>query len=810
MLQDLRYALRMLLKNPGFTTVVVATLALGIGANAAIFSVVNGVLLNPLPFPDPDQIVTIHQSKPNFEAGAIPYLNFIDLQRENRTLSSIAISRNTSFTLIGVGEAERVRARMISADYFNVLGVKPVLGRTFIAEDDKQGASPVALLNGAFWRSKFGAAADIVEKNITLDDRSYRVIGVLPETFKLHTGTDVYVPIGAWNEQALQNRGAALGIHGIGRMKPGVSFEQAQADLSRVMADLAVAYPATNKGNGAKLIAMRKQLVGDIQPTLLLLLAAVGFVLLIACVNVSNLMLARSTGRGREFAIRAALGAGQWRLLRQSLCESTLMSLLGGGLGLLLAVWGTKLALATLPTALPRAEEIALDTRVLTFTLAISLLTGILTGLAPALKGTRKHFTETLKEGGRGASPGRVRAQGVFVAIEMALALVLLIGAGLLIRSLNALWQVDPGFRPDNVLTFGITLPPSMRSATASTTRATLRDLNARLAATAGVSAVSLSVGATPMQNEDDLFFWVEGDAKPQSHSDMHMALFYFVEPGYLKAMGIPLKQGRFFTDQDDERAPRVMVIDEALAQQRFGKENPIGRRIHLDDNQAPYEIIGVVGHVKQWGLDADSQESLQAQLYVPFRGVSDNDLQGTTGVSAVVRADKDPGPAFFSSIRQAVQSQSSQNVVANAQTMNEVIADSLAQRRVSMILLGSFATVALLLSSLGIYGVISYFVGQRTHELGIRMALGAKRADILRLVLGHGMKMAIAGVAIGVVAALGLTRLMTKMIFGVSAKDPMTFVVIALLLILVALVACLVPARRATKVDPLVALRYE
>jgi predicted permease len=810
MLQDLRYATRTLLKNPGFTAVVIATLALGIGANVALFSVVNGVLLNPLPFTDPDQIVTIHQSKPNFETGAIPYLNFVDMQRENRTLSSMAISRGDGFTLIGMGEAERVRGRMISADFFNVLGVQPTLGRTFIAADDKQGAAPVALISDPLWKRKFAGAADTVEKNITLDGRSYRVVGVIPETFKLLAGTDVYVPIGAWGSPALQNRGAALGIHGIGRMKPGVSLAQTQADLNRVMADLAVAYPATNKGNSAKLIALREQLVGGVQPILLLLLAAVGFVLLIACVNVSNLMLARSTGRTREFAIRAALGAGQWRLLRQLLCESTLLSLSGGTMGLIIAIWGTKLALSALPAALPRADEVRLDTRVVVFTLGISLLTGILTGLVPALKSTRRRFTETLKEGGRGASAGRVRAQGIFVAIEMALALVLLVGAGLMIRSLNALWKVDPGFRPDNVLTFGLTLPPSMRTASPATTRATLRELNARLSSTSGVSAVSFSDGALPIQNEDDLFFWVDSEPKPQSHSEMHMALIYVVEPGYLKAMGIPLKQGRFFTDQDDERAPRVAVIDEALAQQRFGKESPIGRRINLEDDEGPYEIVGVVGHVKQWGLDSDAQESLQAQLYLPFRGASDNSLNGTTGAGVVVRAEGNPGPTFFSSVRQVVQRQNSQNVVANVQTMNEVIADSLAQRRFSMILLGSFAAVALLLASLGIYGVISYLVGQRTHELGIRMALGAKRTDILRLVLGHGMKMAIAGVAIGLLAAFALTRLMTKMIFGVSATDPATFGIIALMLTLVALLACLVPARRATKVDPLVALRYE
>jgi predicted permease len=813
MLRDFRYGLRTLLRNPGFALVIIATLALGIGANAAFFSVVNGVLLRPLPYSDPDQIVTIHQSKQNFETGAIPYLNFVDMQRENRTFTSMAIYRFASFTLASSQEPERVRARMISADLFNVLGIKPVLGRTFTADDDKKGSELVALISASLWNRKFNSTADIINRSITLDDRSYRVVGVIPASFNFFSGSpDVYVAIGAWNSPALQNRGAALGIHGVGRLKPGVTFDQAQTDLDRVMRDLAVAYPATNKDNGAKLLALRTQVVGNVQPILLMLLAAVGLVLLIACANVSNLMLARSTSKTREFAIRAALGASRWRLLRQSLVESTLLSLAGGTAGLVIAAWGTEAALKALPTALPRAAEVKLDFRVLLFTLGISLLTGVLAGLAPALKTSQGRANETLKEGGRGSGV-RGRGQGLLVALEMALALVLLIGAGLLIRSLNALWNVDPGFAPDNVLTFGVTLPPEMRSANADTSRAAVRELSNKLSNTPGVGAASLSFAAMPLVGEDDSFFWVEGEPKPTSNSQMHMALFYVVEPGYLSAMGMKLLRGRFFTDQDDERSARVVVIDEMLARQRFGSQDPIGRRINLEDDQGFYEIVGVVGHVKQWGLDTDQTQSLQAQLYLPFRGLPDSEVEGTGGAGVVVRANTgsaDITPAFVSSIRQAVKSHNSQNVVSNAQTMNEVIAGSLAQRRFSMTLLGSFAAVALLLASLGIYGVVSYLVGQRTHEIGIRVALGAKRSDILRLVLGHGMRMTLLGVAIGLLAAFGLTRLMTTMLFGVSATDPLTYGLIALLLIAVALVACYVPARRATKVDPLVALRYE
>ncbi|HET9525841.1 MAG TPA: ABC transporter permease [Pyrinomonadaceae bacterium] len=807
MFHDMRYALRMLLKKPGFTIVVVLTLALGIGANAAIFSVVKGVLLNPLPFPDPEQLVTFHQSKPNFETGAIPYLNFVDLQRENQTFAAMAISRGAGFTLIGAGEAERVTARMVSADFFTVYGIKPALGRNFTAEDDRRGADPVTIISERLWARKFNSATDLVDKNITLDDRSYRVVGILPGSFKASV-SDVFVPIGAWTNPALQNRGAALGIHGVGRLKPGVSAEQAQADLNRVMGTLAEMYPGFNKGHGSRVIQMKERLVGNVQPVLLMLFAAVGLVLLIACVNVSNLMLARATGRTREFAIRAALGAGRWRLLRQSLIESTMLALVGGAGGLVIAAWGTTAAIKALPTALPRAEEITLDLRVLLFAIGISLLTGILSGLAPAFKTSQSRFNETLKESGRGASITRARAQGAFVVAEMAMALVLLIGAGLLIRSLNALWSVDPGFKPDNVMTFDVTFPPSMRSATADASRAYMRDLSNRLNETPGVAAASLSAAALPIVGEDDRYYWVDGQPKPANGNEMHMALFYVVEPGYLPAMGIQLKKGRFFTDQDDERSTRVMVVDETLAQQRFGREDPIGKRLHLDDD-GPYEIVGVVGHVKQWGLDRDDRE-LQAQMYVPFRAAPDAQVEGAGGMGVVLRADSDISPSFITSVREVVQQQNNQNVISNTQTMNEAIADSLSQRRFAMIVLGAFAAAALLLASLGIYGVISYLVGQRAHELGIRVALGASRRQIFTLVLGHGLKMTLAGVALGLVAAFGLTRLIRTMLFGVGATDPATFAIIAVLLTLMALLACYLPARRATKVDPLVALRSE
>ncbi|MGH9956281.1 MAG: ABC transporter permease, partial [Pyrinomonadaceae bacterium] len=677
MFQDLRLGLRRLLKSPGFTAIVVLTLGLGIGANVALFSVVNGVLLNPLPFPQPEQLVTLSQSKPNFEFGSMPYPNFLDLKKEQQTFSALAISRGFGFSLVGAGEPERVNARLVTDEFFSVLDVKPVLGRTFVAGEDLPGSIPVAVISANLWERKFSAATDIVGKGITLDDKTYSIIGVLSGNFSLFRTTDVFVPIGQWESPALKSRTAALGLQGIGRLKPGVSIEQGSADLNRVMRNLADAYPETNRGNGARIAPLKERVVGDIGPLLWMLLGAVGFVLLIACVNVSNLMLARSTGRTREFAIRAALGAGKWRMFRQSLTESVVLALAGGGLGLLVASWGTHAAIAVLPTTLPRASEVALDFRVLIFALAISLFAGILSGVAPALKASRGRLSETLKEGARGSST-RGRAQGVLVAVEMALAVVLLIGAGLMIRSLAALWNVDPGFRPDNMLTFGISLSPSMRTATPEAVSAELRQLSDQLSATPGIQAVSFSGGAVPLVAEDDLFFWIEGQPKPASLSEMNMALVYRVEPGYLKAMGIPLKQGRFFTEQDDERSQRVAVIDEVFARKHFGDTNPIGRRIFQGDE--PQQIIGVVGHVKQWSIDSNESQSLQAQLYEPLR----QNLQGWSGVGVVARYEEG-APMPFEAIRRVVQNHNKQNVITKPQTMNEVIADSLADRRFSM-----------------------------------------------------------------------------------------------------------------------------
>lgn len=815
-LQDLKYSIRMLMKAPAFTAIAVLTLALAIGANTALFSVVNGVLLNPLPYPQPDQLVTLHESKPNFQTGSVSYPNFLDWQKDNHTLSAMAVSRGNSFSLTGLGAAEQVPAEFVTSEFFPILGVQPVAGRTFMPSDDHIGAAPVALISAGFWKRKLGSAPDVLGKGLTLDGKIYTVVGVIPSNLNLSldsfTPSDVYVPVVQWSNNLLFDRGAGLGFHGIGRLKPGITINQARADLSGVMQNLAAAYPEVDKGIGATLIPFKQRLVGGVQSFLLVLFCAVGFVLLIACANIANLLLARSTGRAREFAVRAALGAGKSRLIRQTLTESILLGILGGTLGLLLASWGMRAALGSLPATLPRAAEIGIDLRVLLFTAAIALLAGILFGIVPALKISRTNLHDTLKEGGRGSSGTRHRAHGVLVVVEMALALVLLIGAGLMLRSLVQLWNVDPGFNPRNVSTFGFSLSPAALQTSPASIRAAFRSAEAAIASTPGVQSVSLSWGAFPMSGDDEWLFWREGQPKPTTRNEMNWVLDYVVDPDYLKVMEIPVRSGRFFTAQDNEHSAPVVVVDDVFARQYFANDNPIGKSLFLEIGAGNIhaEIIGVVGHVKQWGLDTDDTESLRAQLYFPFMQLPDQLMAlAPTGLSAAVRS-RGPAPGLFDSIRHSVQQLNGEQVVYGAQTMEEVIAGTTASQRFSAILLASFAIVALLLSCIGIYGVISYLVGQRIHEIGVRIALGAQQRDILNLVLGQAFKMVLLGVTIGLAAAFALTRLMASLLYGVSSTDSLTFAAVAVLLVAVALVACYIPARRAMRVDPLVALRYE
>jgi len=810
LLQDLRYGFRGLAKAPGFTAVAVLTLALGIGADTALFSVVNGVLLNPLAYPDPGRLVAIYGSTPGVSYGPITYLNFIDWQRDAQSFSSMAMYRNQDYNFTGAAEGERLGGFMISAGFFSVLGVNPVIGRTFLPADDQLGAAAVVVLGGGFWKRQFGSSPDIVGKSVVLNGISYTVIGVIPSAFSFYGQVrDVYTPLGQWNDPSFRDRRIDMSAHAVGRLKPGVSLPQAQADMDGVARNLAAAFPEADKDAGITLVPMRDDIVGNVRPFLLVLLGAVGFLLLIACANVANLLLARSLRRSREFAIRAAMGASRTRVIRQLLTESVLLAGLGGALGLLLASWGTRVVLNVLPGTLPRASEVSLDSRVLFFTLAVSLFAGIFFGLAPALKTARVNLQEVLKESGRGSSAARHRLQGIFVASEVGLALMLLIGAGLMLRSLAALWRVNPGFNPSHAVTFTLSFP-NAAAATSAETRARLRRFDEKMRAIPGVQAVSVTLGSRPMIHDSSLPFWIEGQPKPATMQEMHQAMFYLVEAGFQQAMGVTLERGRFVTPQDNEHAPVAIVIDDVFARTYFPHQNPIGKRVNLALFNVQGQIVGVVGHVKQWGLDADPKAAIEAQFEYPFMQLPEKLMPLVAeSVAVVLRVHGDPA-AVMGPVRRAVREIDPRDVVYNVETMDEVVSRSFAARRFSMMLLGLFGGLALLLACVGIYGVISYLVGQRTHEIGVRMALGAHGGDVLKLVVGQGCRLTAAGLGVGIAGALGLTRFLSSLLFGVKPADALTFAAASAILAAVALLASYVPARRATKVNPIEALRYE
>jgi predicted permease len=810
LLQDLRYGARTLRKSPGFAAVAILTLALGIGVNTALFSVVNGVLLNPLPYPQPNQVVGLWWDRSPGQHSSIPYLNFLDWQKENTAFSSVGAYLQDNMIVTGAGEPERVNGVRISASFFDLLGVKPLLGRSFRSEEDQVGAGPVVLISDGFWSRKFGSSPGVLGKSITLDGRSCTIVGVVPEKSPIYTTADVFTPLGQYNEEPFRDRRASLGTVGIARMKPGVTLAQARADMDSVARNLAAEYPDANKGTGIFVNPLKDDIVGDIAPTLFILLGAVGFVLLIACANVANLLLARSAARAREFAIRVALGATRRRIMRQLLTESILLASAGGALGLLFAAWATKAALAVIPQTLPRTDEIGLDGRVLLFTLAISILVGVAFGVVPALKTSLPDLHESLKEGGRGSSGTRLRTQNIFVAVEMALAVVLLAGAGLMVRSLVGLANVNPGFDPQHVMEFGVS-PSAVRVTTPAHIRETYREITARFEDVPGIAAASPLVGALPLSGDSLVGFWITGQPKPSSAKEMTRAQWYAAAPDYLKAMGIPLQRGRFLSALDTETAPFVVVVDDGFARANFPGENPIGKRLNIaiiDVEGA--EIVGVVGHVKHAGLGATGILDQRGQIYFAISQLPDRVLPLVgRACTFVVRAAGTP-QAVSEALRTASQQFDSRQVLYEFQPMTKVVSDSIAAQRFTMILLGVFASLALVLSAVGIFGVISYVTAQRTQEIGIRVALGAQRSDVLRLVLGHGMRVVLLGVAIGLAAALGLTRVMASQLYGVSAKDPLTFAGVAALLTLVALAACYIPARRAMRVDPMIALRYE
>jgi predicted permease len=812
LLQDLRFGMRMLTKNAGFTVVAAVTLALGIGANTAIFSIVNGVLLNPLPYHEPDRLVALYSRNASFDRYSISYPNFLDWVRENHSFSALAAYVQDDFNLTGKGEPERVRGERISASFFPLLGVKPVIGRSFSPEEDQVGAAPIVLISGGFWKRKFGSSPKILGTRLTLNGTGYSIVGVIPSHFyyngnNFQTNSDVYIPIGQWSEPTFRDRKVSMGMDAVGRLKSGVTFEQAKADMDTLGRHLAEEYPEADNGTGITLVPLKANAVGDVQPHLLLLLGAVGFVLLIACVNVANLSLARSTGRTREFAIRIALGAGRRRVVRQLLTESVMLAIAGGGMGLLVAYWGLEVGLKLLPEALPRVQEVRLNGPVLFFTLASSILAGILFGLAPALKTSAPNVQGTLKEGGRGSSAGRNRIQSVFVVVEMVLAVVLLAGTGLMIRSLARLWSVDPGFDPHHVLAFRSSFP-AIKSPDAM--RAMMREMHDKLAAIPGLQTASLTLSAMPMRGDSEVPFWLEGQPKPPSDSQMKMTLFYLVQPDYLTVMRIPLERGRFLTLADNEHSPLVTVIDDRFAKLYFPGQNPVGRRVNFDILNTTAEIVGIVGHVKQWGLDESMGPPVLAQCYFPPSQVPDKFMPLlSSGIAAVVRAQGSPVP-LVGPIRRTFERINSQAVIYDTETMDGIISDSLSTQRFSMILMAVFGGLALVMASIGIYGVISYVTSQRAHEIGIRMALGAQRGDILRMVVDQGLKLTLIGVGIGIIGALALMRFLTSLLYEVKPTDPLTFGAVSLILIDVAIASCYIPARRAAKLDPTVALRYE
>lgn len=741
----------------------------------------------------------------------------------NRSFSALAAYRPTGFSLTGSGEPQHLRGEMISSGLFEILGVNPVIGRTFTKEEDRRGVNPTAMISEELWRHKFGAAPDIIGKRLTLDGIGRTVIGVVPSNFRLRVGNfqdgtmnDVYTPVGEYNEPGFYaDRAVGWGLRAIGRLKSGVTFEQARSDMDRVSRQLAALYPAVDNNERAKLFPLKEEMVGDMRPTLLVLLGAVAFVLLISCANVANLLLARSTSRQREFAIRIAMGAGRMRIIRQLLTESILLGLIGGVFGLMLASFGTAAAIAAVPRALPRAEEIRLDPRVLLFTFTISLIAGIMFGLTPALKTMRANVGGALKESGRSIAGRRSHAQSILVVLEVALALVLLVGAGLMIRTLFQLWDVNPGFNPRNLTTFSVASPSSLAKENPVAIRAFLRQIHNQLVSTPQVESASLNWASSPMSNDSDWYFWFTDRPRPAHLTDLAMALVYVVEPDYLKALQIPLVRGRFLQDSDNEHSAAVTVIDQKLAEKYYRGQDPIGHYLDLNsdltspDRRPPARIVGVVGHVNQWGLDSDISRPLQSQLYLPISQMAEENFRGMArGLEAYVRG-RGVAPSF-DVLRKRLLKLNGGLLAFEGQSMDEVLAESIAGKRFSMTLLTVFAGLALILASIGIYGVLSYLVGQRTQEIGVRVALGASRFAVLSTILADGARLTLIGIGIGVLAASGLTRLMSDLLFGVKPTDPLTFSLVALTLCAIALLACYVPGRRAMSIDPVVALREE
>ncbi|HJQ25168.1 MAG TPA: ABC transporter permease [Blastocatellia bacterium] len=798
LLQDLRYGARMLLKAPSFTVVAIITLALGVGANAAIFSVVNAVLLRPLPYAEPDRLMIIRETKlPQFPEFSCSPGNFLDWQKQNTVFERMVAIGTGSFNLIEGSEPERLLGMRVSDGFLETLGVQPALGRDFLTEENQPGHNFVVILSHGLWQRRFGGDSNVLNRAITLNGQSYTVVGVMPASFRYGGRViDLWTPIAFTAQQAQQHGSHYLQV--IARLKPGATQEQAHAEMIAIAARLAEQYPDANAGWSVFVMPLLQYAVRSIKLALLVLLGAVGFVLLIACANVANLLLARAASRQKEVAIRTAMGASRWRIVRQLLTESLLLSLVGGAVGLLLAVWGKDLLLALAPEDLPRVSEASLDRWVIIFTAGITLLTGLSFGLVPALQASRPNLNETLKDAGRGSTAGGRRhlIRSSLVVLEVATALVLLVGAGLLIKSFMRLQNVDPGFNPNNALMVKIGLP--QKKYTPEQGGAFYKQLIEKVAALPGVESVGAAC-VLPLDDDFVLGFDIQG-RPPYAPGDEPSTNYYSVTPDYFKAMGIPLLHGRLFNDRDTKDAPHVAIINETMARKYFPDEDPIGKRINVTMGPTLYrEIVGIVGDVKQYGLDGNTPP----ETYEPYL------QQPMSFMSLVVRSNSDP-TGLSAAIRGEVLSIDKEQPVSSIHPLTELVASSMAQQRFAMLLLSVFAAVAMLLALVGIYGVMSYSVTQRVHEIGIRMALGASSGDVLRLVVGHGLRLTLLGIVAGVGAAYGLTRLMSTLLFAVSATDLTTFILFSAALAVVALAACLVPARRATRVDPMIALRYE
>ncbi len=809
MFQDLRFGLRMLLKKPGFTLIAGLTMTLGIGANTAIFSVVNAVLLNPLPFAEPEHLIRIYghflaTSQDNMSAS-VP--EFTDYREQTRSFEQIAGYDDFSANLTPTdGDPERVEALAVTPELFSVLKVTPQAGRVFLSEEAQDGHDDVVLISNELWRRRFGADPNVVGRKVIVNGLNNTVIGIMPEGFAFPRRTELWKPLWFPAEQYDQQRRGSRGLEVIGRLKQNVSLRAAQAEMDNLAAQLTQQYPRNYESRGWSIgvVPLLEDYVGQARKGLLVLLGAVAFVMLIACANVANLSLTRATSRRQEIALRLALGAPRWRVTRQLLTESVLLAFAGGAAGLLLAAWGTGVLLRFAPNDLPRIHEVRLDWRVLAFTFAVSLVTGILFGLVPALAASNPDLNETLKEGGRGGSGGvkRQRMRSAFVIAEITLALVLLVGAGLMLKSFWRLQRVDPGFNPDGVLTMRMMLPfgtyqkPAQRSAF-------YRQVLERIKSAPGVEAVSATSRVPLTQGSNS--GTISGENSAVGPGDLPVeAEWRWVTPDFFKAMSTTLMAGRAFTEADAEGAPLVAVVDESFARRYYPNEDPLGKRIKrgkLDSTRPWMTIVGIVRNVHSRRLDAESG----VQVYFPF-------YQDPTAynMSLVIRTSMADPLALSGTVRAAIQSLDNNQPVYDVFTLRQIVGDSMAQRRFSMLLMGLFAAVALALAAVGIYGVMSYSVAQRTHEIGIRIALGAQTSDVLKLVIGQGMMLTLIGVAIGLAAALALTRLLETLLFGISVTDWVTFTEIAALLTAVALLACYLPARRASRLDPMIALRQE